>query len=119
MKFLNPYVTFTPTEWEIVEDRLIGAPDAIAEALDIPREVVDSITVHDRTMLKIVLHVPNEAKAALADALAGSTYIAKAADMVEAGEMLPAKLRNLKRAAETAVAKVRAAGIECDPVPFS
>jgi hypothetical protein len=119
MKFLNSYVTFTPTEWEIVEDRLIGAPDAIAEALDIERSVVESITVHDRTMLKIILHVPQEARAALADALDGSTYLAKCADAVEFGDMPPAKLRALKRAAKTAVDKVRAAGIECDEVPFT
>ena len=118
MKILSPYISLTPTEWEIIEDRLIGAPDAIAEALDIDQSVVRSITVHDRTKQKIVLHVPKEARAALADALDGSTYIAKCVDAVEDGDMPPAKLRSLKRAAATAVAKVRDAGIACGDVPL-
>jgi hypothetical protein len=108
---------FTPTEFEIIEDRLFGAPDAIAEVLECSVELVESITIHDRTPKQVTLWVPREARPALADALDGSTYLAKSADAVEYGQLPAHRLATLRRAAKTAVAKVRAAGVECGDVP--
>jgi hypothetical protein len=117
MRFLTKYISFTPTEFELIEDRLFGCPDAIAEALEIEQSVVEEITIHDRTKSKVTLCVPQGSYEALTDAIEGSTLLAKAKDAYEGGEIAYAKLHSLRRAAKTAAQKIRDAGIECGEAP--
>ena len=110
-------ISFTPTEFEIIEDRL-GVPDTIAEALEIDIEIVESISVYDRTKKSVVVIVPKAAREALADALEGSTYLYKMNDAVSFGKITKSEYAYFKKAAKTAVAKLHSYGIKCEDVPY-
>lgn len=117
MKFITQYLTFTPTEYEIIADRLEGAPDAIADALGIDIAVVETIQIHDRTKKSVTLIVPKAAHAALAEALEGSTYLARGWAAFKDYELSAPRYHARVRAAKSAVAKLNNAGIPCGDVP--
>jgi hypothetical protein len=115
---VKTFFTFTPTEWEIFVDRLEGAPGAIAEALDCELDLIGSIETHDVTSNRVTIFCPVDARRVLVDALEGSTYLARCADAVENGELTSGRLKRLRAAARSAVAKLRDAGIPCNNVPI-
>ena len=120
MKLMIIGIKFTPTEFEIIEDRLFGAPDAIAEVMaeeGFDPFIVDDIKVHDRTARSVTLMLPRQSIPALVDCLEGSTYLHKSIDAAGDGEVTRGKLIRLCRAAKTAVEKLRYEGIECGEVP--
>jgi AICAR transformylase/IMP cyclohydrolase PurH len=111
------FLTFTPTEWEIIEDRLIGVPDCIADALEIDISVVEAIRVHSKNHKQVTLLVPQGSEAALAEALEGSTYLATSDDAARCGQLSADRFRKLRKAAQSAAQKLRDAGIDCGDVP--
>jgi hypothetical protein len=111
------FFTFTPTEWEIIEDRLIGVPDCIADALEIDISVVEAIKVYSKNHKQVTLLVPQGSETALADALEGSTYLASSDDAVRCGQLSADRFRKLRKAARSAAQKLRDAGIDCGDVP--
>lgn len=118
MQFLNKYISLTPTEFEVVGDRLFGVPECIAEALDIDIEIVEAITIHDQTKNRVCLFVPQGSYEALADAIEGCTYLARSKDAVVFCGLPVSRLHRLRRAAKTAAQKIRDAGIECGEAPI-
>ena len=110
MILLNTFIRFTRSEFNFIEDRLFGVPDAIAEALDIDISVVESIVVHDQTKRSVTLFVPRAAFAALADCAEGSTLLYRAEDRK--------RERAIIRAGDSAARKIRDAGIECGDQPL-
>jgi Na+/H+ antiporter NhaB len=112
------YIRFSPTEFKIVADRLLGAPDCIAEALEIDISVVESITIHNLTKRVAVLWVQKGAAEALADTIEGSTYLIRARSAFEDGHLSRARYRMLKLAAISAAQKIRDAGIPCGDAPL-
>jgi hypothetical protein len=118
MNILPRYIRFSPTEFEIVADRLFGAPDCIAEALEIDIAVVESITIHNRTKTGVVLWVPKEAEEALSETIEGSTYLARARSAFEGGDLSRTRYRTLKLAAKSAAKKIRDMDILCSDAPL-
>jgi len=120
MKLMTLSIKFTPTEFEIIEDRLFGAPDAIAEIMaeeGFDPSIVEDIKVYDRTGTSITLMLPRKSIPALVDCLEGSTYLYKSSDAAGDGQITRGRLISLRRAAKSAVDKLNKLGIECGEVP--
>jgi len=113
------YIHFTPTEFEIIEDRLFGCPDAIAEALEIDRSIVESITVHYSSPKMVTLHVPKDAVPALVDAVEGSTYLIRSRQAYDDGDLKQKKFYKLRRVARSLPSTLHHNGIwPCGDVPM-